>query len=148
MYMKPKLSQVTLVCVCVCVRARPSTVVCGWFLHPLERVISPSWRVFTAVQRISSRGERVDERREITSQAVGGGRRASEKELQRFCAGHHVERVCGGTSERWRHITSCLWDQLRREESVGLKRYGPNTVIISFSHWKMMEPIPSVQQKY
>lgn len=37
--------------------AGPSTGVCvGGCLHPLERVISLSWKVFTAVKRIKSRG--------------------------------------------------------------------------------------------
>ena len=52
------------VCVCVCVLAGPSAAVCvGGCLHPLERVISLSWRVFTAVERIRSR-EREEESEE------------------------------------------------------------------------------------
>lgn len=51
-YTKPtELSEVWCVCV-----AGPSAAVCvGGCLHPLERVISLSWRVFTAVERIRSR---------------------------------------------------------------------------------------------
>lgn len=68
-------------CVFVCVLAGPSATVCvGGCLHPLERVISLSWRVFMAVERIRSRGGRETGREEERLLGrLDGGRRSSQK---------------------------------------------------------------------
>lgn len=144
---------VCVLCVCfVCVLAGPSAAVCvGGCLHPLERVISLSWRVFTAVERIRSRegGRQRERRRDYWACWKEEGGSLKKRELASTL--QHLFVVCswhssrvpgctvstnGGTSEHWHLVTMAFRREERRsegkrEETVGLKRAYVNAFIIT-----------------
>lgn len=107
-------------CVRVLVGPSVSVWVGGW-LHPLERVISPSWEVFTAVKRIRSR-ERERREREVERLLgrLDGWMEENHRKNALASTLQHLLVVCsgdssllpdfpastnGGTSECWHLLT-------------------------------------------